>query len=147
MFTKKVLVSALFAVGMIGAVATPLTSLAQVEIQLNYGPPAPRYEVIPAPRTGYVWSGGHWQWNGRQHVWVAGNWQAARPGYVYYQPRWVERDGGGGWYYRTSRWDRDGDGIPNRRDATPDGGVRRGDRDGDGVSDKKDKRPNDPTRR
>lgn len=147
MFTKKVLVSALCAVGMIGAVATPLTSFAQVEIQLNYAPPAPRYEVIPAARPGYVWSGGHWQWQRDRHVWVAGNWQAARPGYAYYQPRWVERDGGGGWYYRGSRWDRDGDGIANRRDATPDGGVRRGDKDGDGVPNNKDRRPNDANRR
>jgi hypothetical protein len=126
-YTKKVLVSALFAVGMIGAVATPLTSFAQVAIQLNYGPPAPRYEVIPAPRTGYVWSGGHWQWQtqSNRHVWIAGNWQAERPGYAYYQPRWVEREGGGGWNYRSSRWDKDGDGVPNN----------------------KDKRPNDPNRR
>ncbi len=125
MFTKKVLVSALFAVGMIGAVATPLTSVAQVSVQLNYGPPAPRYEVIPAPRSGYIWSGGHWQWQTNRHVWIPGNWQAERSGYRYSQPRWVERDGGGGWNYRASRWDRDGDGVP----------------------DSKDRRPNDPTRR
>src|SRR6188768_3056065 len=97
MFMKKVLVSALFAVGTIGALVTPMSSVAQVEIQLNYGPPTPRYEVIPAPRAGYVWSGGHWQWRTNQHVWIAGNWQPERPGYAYYQPRWVERDGGGGW--------------------------------------------------
>jgi len=125
MFTKKILVSALFAVGMIGAVATPLTSVAQVEIQLNYGPPAPRYEVIPAPRAGYIWTGGHWQWQRDRHVWVAGNWQAERAGYHYSQPQWVERKGGGGWNYRSSRWDKDGDGVP----------------------DSKDRRPNDPTRR
>ena len=120
MFTKKVLVSALFVVGTIGAAVTPLSSMAQVEIQLNYGPPTPRYEVIPAPRTGYVWSGGHWQWQGNRHVWIAGNWQAERSGYSYYQPRWVERDGGGGWNYRGQRWDRDGDGVPNRQDRRPD---------------------------
>ena len=125
MFTKKVLVSALFAVGMIGAVATPLTSYAQVGIQLNWGPPPPRYEVIPEPRRGYVWSDGHWQWNGRQHVWIAGNWQAERPGYSYYQPRWVEREGGGGWHYRGSRWDRDGDGVPDRQDRFPNNPNRR----------------------
>jgi len=78
MFTKKILVSALCAMGMIGAVTTPLTSVAQVGIQLNFGPPPPRYEVIPEPRSGYVWSGGHWQWSGNRHVWIAGNWQAER---------------------------------------------------------------------
>lgn len=122
MFTKKVLVSALFAVGMIGAV-TPLSSFAQVEFQLNFGPPAARYEVVPAPRSGYVWSGGNWQWDGNQHVWVAGNWQTARPGYAYSQPQWVER--GGRWNYQSSRWDRDGDGVPDRKDARPDDPTRR----------------------
>lgn len=119
MITKKVLVSALLAAGFIGTVCTPFPGLAatSVDIQLNFAPPPPRYEVVPAPRTGYVWSSGHWQWSGGRHVWVAGHWERARVGYVYYAPRWVER--GGRWYYEPSRWDRDGDGVPNRRDARP----------------------------
>ena len=125
MLMKKVLVSALLAAGTIGAVVAPLASLAQVEIYLNYGPPAPRYEVIPAPREGYVWSGGHWQWQGNRHIWIAGNWQAARPGYTYYEPQWVEREGRRGWNYRASRWDRDGDGVPNRQDRRPNDPTRR----------------------
>jgi hypothetical protein len=125
MNTKKVLVSALLAAGIIGFMATPVSSIAQVEIQLNYGPPAPRYEVIPAPRNGYVWSGGHWQWRNNRHEWTAGNWQPTRPGYAYYQPRWVERDGGGGWHYRASRWDKDGDGVPNNKDRRPNDPTRR----------------------
>ena len=32
--------------------------------------------VQPAPRAGYIWSPGHWEWNGRRHVWVAGRWIA-----------------------------------------------------------------------
>lgn len=125
MFEKKVLSSALFAIGMIGAVMTPLASLAQVDIQLNYGPPSPRYEVIPAPRPGYVWSDGHWQWRDHRHVWVAGNWQRERPGYSYSQPRWVEREGGRGWNYQKSHWDKDGDGVPNNRDSRPNNPNRR----------------------
>jgi hypothetical protein len=125
MLMKKVLVSALLAVGAIGAVATPLTSFAQVDIRLNYGPPAPRYEVIPEPRAGYVWSGGHWQWQNNRHVWIGGNWQRERSGYAYSQPRWVEREGGGGWNYRASRWDRDGDGVPNNQDRRPNDPTRR----------------------
>jgi hypothetical protein len=119
MFTKKVLISALCVAGFIGA-AGPLPSLAQVEIQLNYGPPPAPVEVVPAPRPGYVWGNGYWQYDGArsEHVWVAGDWQAARPGYVYVAPQWVERDGR--WTYRGSRWDRDGDGVPNRSDARPD---------------------------
>lgn len=123
MFMKRLLLCALLAVGMIGAVATPLLGLAATsfDIQLNFGPPAPRVERIPAPRAGYVWSPGHWQWSvsGYRHVWVAGHWVKARPGYVYRVPRWVDCDGR--WYYEAPRWDRDGDGIPNRFDVTPCG--------------------------
>jgi WXXGXW repeat (2 copies) len=123
LFTKKVLVSAFFAAGVIGAVATPLTSSAQAVIYLDAPPPAVRYEVVPAPRTGYVWSNGNWQYNGSQHVWTEGAWQAERPGYIYSQPRWVEDNGR--WGYQASRWDRDGDGVPNRNDARPNDPTRR----------------------
>ncbi len=117
MFTKKILVSALFAAGVIAAVATPLSSVAQVEVYLNVPPPAVRYEAVPAPRSGYVWSNGYWQYDGSQHVWAEGNWQPARPGYTYSQPRWVENNGR--WGYQASRWDRDGDGVPDNRDRAP----------------------------
>lgn len=118
MLTKKVLISALLAAGAIGAVATPLTSVAQVGVYLNIAPPAVRYEAVPAPRSGYVWSNGYWQYDGSQHVWASGDWQPARPGYTYSQPRWVENNGR--WGYHGSRWDRDGDGVPNRDDRFPD---------------------------
>jgi len=146
MYTKKVLVSVLFAAGMLGAVATPLQSVAAVDIQLNFGPPADRYEAVPAPRRGYVWAPGHWRWNAdrNRHRWTAGSWERARPGYVFQRPQWVERDGN--WHYQARRWDNDGDGIPNNRDATPNGGVRRGDRDSDGVPDRLDRQPRNPNR-
>ena len=123
MFTKKVLVSALLAAGMIGAVATPLPGVAATsfDIQLNFGPPPVRYEAIPAARAGYVWSPGHWQWSGSayRHDWVPGHWERARTGYAYHAPSWTERNGR--WHYAASRWDRDGDGVSNNLDRTPDG--------------------------
>ena len=166
MIMKKVLVSALIAAGTIAAVATPTASMAQVEFNLNFGPPAAIYEPIPEPRSGYIWQGGHWNWNGQRHVWNAGNWQASR---------W-DRDGDGirnnrdatpdganrSWDRdgdgirnsrdatpdgRNTRSDRDGDGIRNSRDATPDGVARRGDRDGDGVSNSRDRYPSNPNYR
>ena len=149
MFTKKLLASALIAAGMLGAVAAPLPSSAAgtVEFYVNTAPPQARYEAVPAPRRGYVWAPGHWQWNDyrHRHVWVAGHWERARPGYAYRAPEWVERDGR--WHYRPSRWDRDGDGIPNYRDPTPDGVARHRDRDGDGVPDRYDAHPDNPYRR
>jgi hypothetical protein len=143
MRTKKAFMSLLLAAGTI-ATAAPLPGLAAVNIDLNFGPPPPRYEVVPAPRPGFVWAPGYWSWNGRRHVWYQGHWVPARAGYVYRPPHWVEHNGH--WRYRESRWDRDGDGIPNYRDPTPNGG-RFADRDRDGVPDRNDARPRDPYRR
>jgi hypothetical protein len=111
---KKLIVASLVA-ATIGVAAMP--AAARTDIIVNLAPPAPRYEVVPAPRSGYVWSNGNWQYDGRQHVWAAGEWQPVRQGYVYSQPRWVENNGR--WAYQGSRWDRDGDGVPNRMDAAP----------------------------
>ena len=132
MLMKKVLVSALFAAGMIGAVATPLPSVAAVGVFVNIGPPPARSERVPEPRRGYVWSPGYWNWQGnkhKKHVWVKGSWLRERQGYSYQPHRWVERDGR--WNLERGRWDRaqgrdsDRDGIPDRRDAHPNDPNRR----------------------
>src|SRR4029450_11502978 len=34
---------------------------AQVNITFGSPPPPPRYEVVPAPRAGYVWAPGHYE--------------------------------------------------------------------------------------
>jgi hypothetical protein len=133
-------------------------------------PPPPRYEVIPAPRRGYVWSPGYWEWRGSRHEWVPGYWLAERPGFVYTGPRWIERDGR--WVREEGRWDRyerqarygghyrdrherhgkdrDHDGIPDRydRDRDNDGVPNRHDhdRDGDGVPNRYDGHPDNPRR-
>jgi hypothetical protein len=104
-------------------------------------PPPPRYERVPHPRPGYVWSPGYWDWRGNRHEWVAGYWIAERPGYAYYEPRWVEREGH--WRREEGRWerggrgDRDHDGVPNRYDR---------DRDGDGIPNRYDHHPDNPRR-
>lgn len=138
---KKALVSMLIAAGTIGVLAMPLTSAAQVGVQLNYGPPPVRYEVVPVARHGHVWVLGHWDWRGHRHVWVRGNWVRAREGYAYQPHRWIERDGR--WQAEHGRWDHargrdsDRDGIPNRFDR---------DRDGDGVPNRYDRAPDNPYR-
>jgi hypothetical protein len=130
-----------------GAAAAPLPSLAQSNVSLYVGmaPPAPIVERMPAPRHGYVWAPGYWNWNGHRHVWTQGYWVAERPGYVYNAPAWYQ--GSGGWYMQPARWsaysgsggydrgygrDRDRDGVPDRYE------VRRGgyDRDRDGIPDR-----------
>ena len=136
MFTKKLFVSALVAAGFIGMAPVALPVLAaDVDVYLDFAPPAPQYEVVPAPRAGHIWSPGHHAYRDGRHVWVAGSYIAERPGYVYVAPRWAER--GGRYYYQAPRWDRDGDGVATRYDR---------DRDGDGVRNRNDTRPNNPNR-
>ena len=131
MTVKKTLFALMFA-SACGAISVP----AQAQVYVQVAPPPDRHEVVPShTRRGYVWEPGHWRWNGRRHVWVAGHWERARPGYVHVAPRWVERDGR--WEYHSRRWDRDRDGIPDRRDR---------DRDGDGVPNRRDRAPDNPRR-
>ena len=123
MFTKKIFVSALLAAGILGAAATPLPSMAAVEVYVHTAPPPPREERVPAARHGYVWTPGYWNWQGKKHVWVKGSYVRERRGYTYHPHEWVERDGR--WQLQRGRWDRDGDGIPNDRDRHPDNPNRR----------------------
>ena len=118
-------------------VVTAPLSPAEAQVTVTFGPPAPVYEPIPAPRPGYTWAQGHHRYDGNRYVWVPGRWVAARSGYRYVPDRWeqVTVAGRQQWRHVPSRWDRDGDGIPNRRDRfyTP-----RWDRDGDGIPNGRD---------
>jgi len=146
----------------LGAAAwTPLPSMAQIGLNLviNATPPAPRFETVPAARRGYDWAPGYWNWDGDRHTWRAGHWENARdgyrlraggwqpvathvrPGYVYSQPNWQQRNGR--WFMEPSRWtprggggrDRDRDGVPGRFEHG---------RDADGVPNNRDNRDNRP---
>ena len=139
---KKTLIAALFA-SSVTAFALP----AAAEIYVNIAPPAPRYEVVPAPRHGYVWAPGYWDWRGSRHVWVKGHWEREHHGMYWHPSRWTERDGH--YVLEKGRWDRerfaenhgrgdrDHDGVPNRYDR---------DKDNDGVPNRYDNAPNNPRR-
>lgn len=112
---------AVLAVFSIGAVTVPIVASAEVGIYFNIPPPPPRYEAVPAPRAGYLWSGGYWNMRNNRHVWQRGHWERERSGYYRTEPAWTQRDNRwhlnrGGW----NRGDRDGDGVPNSRDRAPD---------------------------
>jgi hypothetical protein len=148
---RTLALAALLTVG--GATFAPLPAMAQVNVIIGAAPPPPRFERAPAPRHGYIWSQGHWEWNGHRHYWTPGVWVAERPGYVYSAPVWYQD--GGRWQMRPAGWsrggpDRDRDGIPDRferphggdrdRDGIPDRFERpRGDRDHDGVPNRYDR--------
>jgi hypothetical protein len=118
---RKIVLAAVMAAS-IGTVAVPANAVLIMQV----APPPPRAEVVPAPRRGYVWVGGHWGWRNQHHQWVKGTWLRERRGYVYNQPAWVEREGR--WHMERGNWrrgDRDGDGVPNRMDRAPDNPNRR----------------------
>jgi hypothetical protein len=115
---KKLLIAALVA-GSLGSITLPASAAVVV---VREAPPPPRAERVPAPRQGYSWINGHWEWRNNHHVWVRGTWVRDRRGHHYVQPAWVERDGRwemtrGAW--RRGQRDRDGDGVPNRLDNRP----------------------------
>jgi hypothetical protein len=124
----------------------------QQQVFVQPAPPAPLYEAIPAPRQGWVWAPGHFEWRNNQYVWSSGRWLEARPGWMWQEAHWRQRSDGS-WQLIGGQWvqndrsygqrrggpdgDRDGDGIRNRDDW---------DRDGDGVADRYDDFPNNPNR-
>ena len=148
MFNRKLLLATL-AVSSIGILPVP----ASAEVYIDVAPPAPRHEVIPAARHGYVWAPGYWDWRHGRHVWVKGHWERERKGYYWHPSRWEQREGR--WVFERGRWDRerwadnhhngrggpggdrDRDGVPNRVDR---------DKDGDGVPNRFDAQPNNPRR-
>ncbi|HLL21743.1 MAG TPA: YXWGXW repeat-containing protein [Kofleriaceae bacterium] len=67
----------------------------------RHAPPAMRAERY-APRRGFVWVNGYWDWRGDNYVWVSGHYERERRGYRWRDRRWEERDDGwvavdGGW--------------------------------------------------
>jgi WXXGXW repeat (2 copies) len=73
-------------------------------VVVRVAPPAPREEVVPAARPGYVWRGGYWDYRGNKHQWTKGAWVRERRGYHYVQPAWEE--GNGRWTMRPGTWRR-----------------------------------------
>lgn len=117
---RKLIIGGLIAAAL-GSVSVPATARTSVDFYLNVGPPAVPYEVVPAPRAGWIWVPGYWDWRYNRHFWVGGHWLRHRPGFYYAPASWVEN--GGRYYYHAPGWrprDRDGDGVPDRYDRAPD---------------------------
>jgi len=131
MWKRKVLFAAMVASTLS---AFPLVASAE-RVVIETAPPPAREEVVPAPRHGYVWAPGYWEWRHGHHVWVKGHWERERHGMYWHPSRWVQRDGK--YEFEKGRWDRerfaenatprdrDGDGVPNRLDRAPDNPYRR----------------------
>ncbi|HET6632322.1 MAG TPA: hypothetical protein VFG73_06395 [Rhodanobacteraceae bacterium] len=88
------------------ALAPAAAAHSSFHVSVRIGPPAPRFEVMPAARIGFVWAPGYWSWNGGGYIWIGGRWLPQRVGYVYVGPRWHHYNGG--WRFEGSHWARDG---------------------------------------
>ena len=104
---KRMMLSmqALLASGVVAFALLSTPAHARVDLFLNVAPPEPQVEVVPPPRSGYVWAPGFWEWRGHHHVWVEGHWVRARVGYHWLPDRW-DRDGER-WHYFRGHWERD----------------------------------------
>ncbi len=112
---KRTLIAAVLAASFAG-IATSAAAVVYVRV----APPEPRVETAPAPRANRTWVAGHYQYRNGRYQWVPGTWVRDRRGYVYNQPRWVESNGR--WKYESGSWrrgDKDGDGVPNSQDRSP----------------------------
>jgi len=124
---NKTLMGAAFAAALLGFGAAAQAQVTTITI----APPAPRHEVVPAPREGWVWAPGHYQWRHGEYLWTEGHWMRERSGYEFREPRWVQR-GNGEWVLVGNNWERrydehhharghdfDRDGVPDRFDRYP----------------------------
>ena len=116
--TQRKLLLASLAAAIIGGASLPSLARTNVDFYVNVAPPALPYEAVPAPRVGFVWVPGYWDWRYNRYHWVPRRYTRPRPGYHYAPARWVARDGR--YYYSRPGWyDSDRDGVPNRYDRAP----------------------------
>jgi hypothetical protein len=73
-------------------------------VSVNVGPPAVVYEAAPAPRVGYVWAQGYWDYDHGKHVWRKGHWEHERHGERWVDGRWQEHEGH--WVLNRGHWER-----------------------------------------
>jgi hypothetical protein len=87
----------------LGAIVLPSIGSARVYLDVDIAPPAPRVEVVPAPRVGYVWAPGYWNYEGRHHVWVKGHYIRGHRGHHWVADSWEQR--GNRWHRVEGHWD------------------------------------------
>jgi hypothetical protein len=97
----KLLIAAL------GLAALPVLANEYVVRDVTIAPPEPPNEVMPAPRAGYVWAPGYYDYAQNKHHWHKGHWVQERKGYRYEAPRWAQENGR--WNLSAENWVKDED--------------------------------------
>ena len=82
--------------------APAFARLVEVE-DVDVAPPPPQTEVVPAERTGYVWSPGYWSWEDHHYVWVKGRWVESHNGSHWVPEHWEQRDTH--WHFVHGHWE------------------------------------------
>jgi hypothetical protein len=90
------------AAGLLGTATVGIA--APVEIEIRTAPPADRVEVVPAPRPGFVFEKGHYQYDGEKYVWQEGQFFKEREGQKYIPYAFEKR--GDLYYYRPGYWEK-----------------------------------------
>jgi hypothetical protein len=62
-----------------------------------------RVERVGAPRRGYVWVAGYWDWRNGRYQWTRGHYERSKAGKRWRQPQWEEREGA--WVRVNGDWD------------------------------------------
>jgi hypothetical protein len=87
-----------------GGMGTATAALATPAIDADTAPPPAREERAPAPRDGYVWAPGYWDWNGHGYFWVAGRFIFEHRGARWVADRWEQA--GSHWQHVNGHWER-----------------------------------------
>ena len=101
---RNLLVAAALAVGSLGFAAVGHAARV-IDIDVGVAPPPERVEVVPAPREGYLYEPGHYEWNGAEYVWIQGQFIRDREGHEWHP--YVLEHRGDRWHFRGGHWDDD----------------------------------------
>jgi hypothetical protein len=100
---SKALLVAL-SLGAVGTSGVTTVALAGTGMEADAAPPPARDERPPAPRDGYVWAPGYWDWGGHGYSWVPGRFIFERRGAHWVPDRWDQVDSH--WQHEAGHWER-----------------------------------------
>lgn len=96
---KALVITLCLGAGAIGAGA----AFAGAGGEADVAPPPARDERPPAPRDGYAWAPGYWDWSGHAYSWVPGRFIFERRGAHWVPDRWDPV--GSHWQHVAGHWE------------------------------------------
>jgi hypothetical protein len=86
-----------------GEMGTLAVASAGAGVETDVAPPPARDERAPAPRDGYVWAPGYWEWSGHAYTWVSGRYIFERRAAHWVPDRWDQV--GTHWQHVNGHWE------------------------------------------